>query len=148
MVIKHIHKMQMGCKISPSPFGVKYINMWEINVDRFRFHYSLNFPPNAVLCFCLLFLLYLSSFCIIFNNSKPHTSTLERLNFIEAGLQQMQSNVACSADGATRCDLECMTDIWMHVWFVVQGKCEGPWNEYYTTGLVVRLESSEIDHNR
>ena len=59
MLMKSVHH-------SPPPhFGVKCISLWKINMDGFRIQYSLNLPLDAVLCFCLLFLSHLCSFCLI-----------------------------------------------------------------------------------
>lgn len=47
-----------------------------------QINYLLNFPTNVVLCFCILFLSCLCSFCLI-------SPTLEHMSFVETGLQQI-----------------------------------------------------------
>lgn len=68
--------------------------------------YSLNVPPNAILCFCLLFLLYLCSFGLIIL-----IPTLLRRNIcvFEAGFQHI--NVKLKDSGWKYCTEVSPTDL-------------------------------------
>ena len=55
-----------------------------------RVQYLLNVPSNAILCFCLISLIYLF---LLLNSSNLHTPTLECTNPIKAVLQQIRKTL-------------------------------------------------------
>lgn len=75
------------------PFGLRYINIWKINVGLFSIHWIC--PPSFILCLCsfsFLSLLFLS------NISNTHTPTLEGANPIKSGPQQMSPQCGAMID--------------------------------------------------